>query len=338
MTPLSFTHLRFLCRATTDVILNYHAAGNSLRNAWANIMLHATCPETPLVGRRPAVPPPEHAATCPACWFLAAELKPGSVARPYAFVPPRPPRERVRAGETLAFGLTLFGDAFRFLPYAVLAAAEMGRGGVGPGRREGLGHFELQEIRSRNPFTGEDHQLLAIGDPVVRIDAAPVTADHVADAAAHLVGHVNANGHMLHLRFISPIRLEEKNQLYRSPDFSVLFNRLLWRIDDLSAKYAGGTKRDPDELIRLREAAGRVHLVDAETHWVELWSWSSRKGDRTPVGGLVGTAAYRADDWTPLLPWLMLGQGTQVGKSTVKGNGVYEVIDLLPNYWDWMKI
>jgi hypothetical protein len=39
----------------------------------------------------------------------------------------------------------------------------------------------------------------------------------------------------------------------------------------------------------------------------------------------------------PLLPWLILGQGTQVGKSAVKGAGVYSIKNLSPNYWSGLR-
>ena len=68
-----------------------------------------------------------------------------------------------------------------------------------------------------------------------------------------------------------------------------------------------------------------------------IWSWSSRKRDKTPIGGLVGTAVYQTAEWQPLLPWLILGQGIQVGKSAVKGAGVYSISNLSPNYWSWLR-
>jgi hypothetical protein len=43
------------------------------------------------------------------------------------------------------------------------------------------------------------------------------------------------------------------------------------------------------------------------------------------MGGLVGLAIYRSKHWDTLLPWLLLGQGVQVGKLTSKGNGVFQV-------------
>jgi len=45
MTPLSLSHLHLLARATTDVFLDGHMAGNNLGNALANVIRHSTCPE-----------------------------------------------------------------------------------------------------------------------------------------------------------------------------------------------------------------------------------------------------------------------------------------------------
>ncbi|MEW5987707.1 MAG: hypothetical protein AB1791_13825, partial [Chloroflexota bacterium] len=83
-TSLTLTHLRFDLVARTAVHLGRYEAGERLRNALASVMLRATCPQT----HRAAKPSPEHAAVCPACWLLAAEVDPGSVVRAYSLVPP----------------------------------------------------------------------------------------------------------------------------------------------------------------------------------------------------------------------------------------------------------
>jgi len=333
VTPLSLSHLHLLARATTDVFLDGHMAGNNLGNALANVIRHSTCPETD----RRGPPSPEHVASCPACWLLAAETNPGSVVRPYAVVGPRPAQTRVAPGQTFSFGLTLFGQALQFLPYVVVAAAEVGRVGVGRDRRDGQGRFRLEAIDSHNPFTGDTHRLLTPGDPIVRANPAVITFDHIRPAAGRLHASLAQDDNTLHLRFLSPTRLEEKGQLFRAPDFAVLFHRLLYRIDDLALNFCGGARRDRAELDNLHAAADRVRLVACDVLWVEQWSWSGRKESRTPVGGFVGTAAYRSDDWADLLPWLLLGQATHVGKLPVKGNGVYEVSDRIEGYWSWLS-
>lgn len=334
MMNLTLTHLRIDCRATTQIKLGGHYAGNNLRNALANVMRRATCPES----NRRGDPTPEHVAACPACWLLAANLDPGTVVRAYAVVPPLPARHRLEAGERFAFGLTLFGDGFRYLPYFVLAVKEVGqREGVGPGRREGLGRFTLERITAANPLQGDSQTLLAPGEAMVQVPTLHVTATAVADAVTQTAPHITATNELT-VRFLSPTRLEEKKQLFKLPDFSVFFRRLLYRIDELNRHFAGAARRDREQVARLHKLADGVRLVDAQTQWHELWVYSGRTRGRTPISGLTGTAVYRADDWQPLLPWLVWGQATQAGKSVVKGNGVYALrLDGQPAYWDWMQ-
>ena len=76
---------------------------------------------------------------------------------------------------------------------------------------------------------------------------------------------------------------------------------------------------------RLLALADQVQLLDNQTRWVELESYSTRQRRSTQIGGLVGTATYRAVDWQPFAPWLVWGSLLGVGKNTVKGDGWYAI-------------
>jgi len=338
MTNLQFTHLRFDCIATTPIKMGGYYAGNNLRNALANVMRQATCSRAGQRKEANAAPPDSaHAATCPACWLLSANLDPGTVIRAYAVAPPIPSRSYLEAGERFSFALTLFGDGFQYLPYVVLAANEAGQSeGIGPGRREGLGRFALEKITAVDPLRGNIQSCLAPGDSLVTVPNL-----FIDETAINHISHLhteNLNGRHLILRFLTPTRLEEKQQLYKLPDFSVLFRRLLYRIDELGRQFAGQARRAQAEILRLHTLADRVRLVDAQTRWHEIWAYSGRKGEKTPLSGFTGTAVYHSEDWSQLLPWLIWGQATHVGKSVVKGNGVYELEGgNWPPYWDWLR-
>ncbi|MCP4418052.1 MAG: CRISPR system precrRNA processing endoribonuclease RAMP protein Cas6 [Chloroflexi bacterium] len=327
--PLTFTHLRFDCRAQDEIAFHSHRAGNALRGALGNVILNAVCPKQP----RQARPTPEHAEVCPACWLLAHEAEPGRVHRAYALAPPLPPRENVRAGEHFSFALTMFGEeGFYFLPYLVLAVPEMGRLGVGPGR----GNFTLEAIWAANPLQGQVEQVLAPGENVVQIPETRVGWDAL-ELGLEKGRAIREENAPLVIRFLTPMRLIESGQLVKAPDFGVFFRRLLKRLDELGGQFSGQTRRAPEEVQRLHALADQVRLVDADVRWVELKSHSRRTRQHAPLSGFVGTARYRAKALAELLPWLMLGQGVQAGKSTVKGNGVFEIAGTGEGYWEWLR-
>ncbi|MBN1148570.1 MAG: CRISPR system precrRNA processing endoribonuclease RAMP protein Cas6 [Anaerolineales bacterium] len=321
---LEYLHLRFDVSALEPIQLNQHRAGDYLRNALAAVMLRAVCPET----QRGEKPTPEHAAVCPACWLLAAEVAPGEVRRAYALAPPLPQRGLVQASETFSFIFTLYGRGIEYLPYFVLAAPEMGRMGVGPGR----GRFALDSIWAVEPLSGLVQAVLKPGEQVARLPARVdpwSVALHLAQAGLPAL----ASGD-LKVRFLTPMRLVDGGELARMPDFGVFFRRLLERIDELARQMAGQERRPAEDVQRLYALADRVRLADADVEWVDLKSWSGRTRKHTPMGGFVGLACYRAADWTELLPWLIFGQGVQAGKLAVKGNGVFElVLPGRPGYW-----
>jgi hypothetical protein len=57
-TPLTFTHLRFQARAHTTIKLDEYHGAERLRDALAQVMLRAVCPDT----QRAEKPSPEHVA------------------------------------------------------------------------------------------------------------------------------------------------------------------------------------------------------------------------------------------------------------------------------------
>ena len=320
-TELTFTHLRFQARARTAIRLGEYQGAERLRDALAQVMLRAVCPET----QRARLPAPEHAAVCPACWLLAAQTEPGAVRRVYSLAGPQPPPDTLAPGQDFHFTISLFGEGLRFLPYFVLAASAMGDTGIGPGR----GKFEIVSICAHNPLTGASQAILEEGEKIVRPKALPV-----AWGEAQVVAGDYPNEGDVRVRFLSPTRLIDADALVKAPDFGIFFRRLLERVDELSRQHNGGERRPAEEVSELTQLADQVRLIEQSTQWVELWGPSGRTGRSTPMGGFVGGAVYRSKHWDKLLPWLLLGQGVQVGKSTAKGNGVFQV-DLpgRPGYW-----
>ncbi len=351
--PLTSLRLRFHCAAVSPIQLGGLRAGSNLRGALVNVMRRATCAEAPLLAGEGGRVRSTHLAVCPVCWLVAARDHPGQERRGYAITPPLPegPKgfsrfplagtsqpltfsgdfspeakicrvlENLEPGAAFDFHITLFGDAARYLPYFVLAVPETGRTGVGPGH----GRFTLKTIHAEHPLTG-DWIVLKEGENLVRPPAQPVAHADLLQAAGKFIS-LGGGSARLRLDFLTPLRIILEERLLKSPDFGVVFNHILRRLDELAVQHAGGVARPWEERQRLWELANRVRLVESQTHWVDVRSGSSRTGQPTWISGLVGPAWYSApmDVWSELLPWLLWGEIVQVGKDTAKGNGVYRL-------------
>ena len=333
---LTTTHLRFVCEATTPLNLETekYRAGQNLRGALGQVMMRTYC-----AGERDD---PKHAATCPVHWLLAANEKPGEERRGYALVPPirETPPEQValhnltqgdvpleipyKPGERFEFGITLFGHALKFLPYFVLAVPEMGRAGVGPGR----GKFALKSVWAENPLTGNRECLLAEGDQLVRTPTLVMTHEQVSQYAEDILPGLIMHSMSITLRFMTPTRLIDQGRLAQAPTFAIFFARLLKRLDELNEQFGNGERRGMQAAQELQEIAQRVWLQSQDTRWIDVWSGSKQRGVATPLGGILGYATYSvrsSNDLVQLMPWVYWAQLVQVGKSTVKGNGVIAI-------------
>ncbi len=320
------THLRFVCEANTPLKLDGYRAGTNLRGAMGNVMQRAYCNHqdpkgfTRHASQRDFLQNPS-GLNCPVCWLLAANEKPGQERRGYTLTPPLDESEAGYAkGDRFEFGLTLFGDTVRLLPYFILTVPEMGRMGVGAGR----GKFDLKQVWAFDPLTQQRECLLAEGDNMVHT---PTLATSDIEQHAEKISQT-MNG-TLTIRFSTPMRLIFNEQLVKTPDFTVFFARLLKRLDELNEQFGDKRRRPFEEVQSLHALTNQVRLIESDARWIDVWSGSSRTGDRTPIGGFIGKATYSAphDVWPTLLPHLLWGQLAQVGKDTVKGNGVFEIMN-----------
>ena len=344
--------LHFTCEVQTPILLNQHQ-GSSIRGALFHALRRQFCfnKEVQSCGECALW------ATCPIC-FLVATRNPQSgrgveVPRPYTIEPPADSSLcRYEPGESLEFGLTMFAQALNLFPYVVLGSQALERGGLGKRINEGAngrrgesakgrrsesanrpprrrrGTFVIREIAAVNPLTGERQPVLRRGDNLVRVPEIPVTHPQVLQRARELASRITDR---LTIEFLTPTRLIQRGHLVKEISFPPLFHRLMERLSSLAGQYSDTPLAlDWRSLLPL---ADRVQKVEDHTRWVELESYSTRKRGRTPIGGLVGQVTFRADDWTPFLPWLVWGEAVHVGKDAVKGNGMYECTNVRMYEW-----
>ncbi len=323
---LTLHYLEFEMETTTRLGL-YEHSGTALRAALYATLSRHFCPAP--AGMRASLDP-THQTYCPVCWLLAREepesTRGKDVPRALTLRPPLGTRTDLRPGERWRFGLILFGSqAASLFPYLVVATARMGETGVGrPVDNGQRGRAVLRRVWAVNPLAELRQLLVPEGSNRVEPPTLAITATDVAAAGARLSAQAQAQGQRLRVNFLTPTRLVDREMLAHTPVFITLFERVLGRLRQLTTWYAEGEALEL-EIERLLPLADDVRLVTDQTQWVDLQSPSRQKQYASPIGGFVGQATYQSENWDQLLPWLLWGQMTQVGKNTVKGNGWYEV-------------
>lgn len=124
------------------------------------------------------------------------------------------------------------------------------------------------------------------------------------------------------LRFSTPTSLKGSPSRDDIP-FGILFARLRDRISALCTLY--GESPLAVDFRALAERAAEIHTTRRDLRYQAVERRSSRTGAVHGIGGIVGTADY-AGDLTESLPWLRAAWWTGVGRHTVWGNGVVEVM------------
>lgn len=323
---LTVHYLEFEMEAVTRLGL-YEHSGTALRAALYATLSRHFCPAPP--GTRASLDP-NHQTYCPVCWLLARE-EPESqrgkdVPRALTLRPPLHTTSDLAPGGRWRFGLTLFGQqAIGLFPYLVVAADLMGGLGVGrPVQNGQRGRAALRRVWALNPFTEVRQLLVAEGSKRVEAPDLAVTMSDVQAMAQRLAAHARGQNNHLRITFLTPTRLVDSNTLAHTPQFLPLFERVLGRLRQLASWY-GAAEPPPIPADQLLPLADDVRLLVDQTQWVDLHSPSRQKQLGSPIGGFVGQSIYHSEHWDQLLPWLLWGQLTQVGKNTVKGNGWYAV-------------
>mgnify|MGYP005845277417 CR=1 FL=1 len=314
-------HIRVTVRATTSLLLDMQSGG-ALRGALTNALWHQfctnktalTCASCPLV------------AVCPVAALVAPLREEGQKGgdqhpRPYVIKPPLPLEQHVfQAGDLFQFGIGLFGQAVSLFPYVVLAIPYLEEHGVGKKLPE-LGHrrgrFEVEMLDAVSPLTGATQVLYQRGQAQSQMPILPLSATDIDHYAQQL------SPELVTLDLHTPVRLLSEKQLVHQISLRPLIQRLMRRLDDLSMRFGNGSL-DLDWAWYVQQAA-QVQVVNDQTHWLDVMSYSERQGRHTPIGGLIGRVTF-AGDLTALRSLLVWGSLIHVGKNAVKGDGWYSLV------------
>jgi hypothetical protein len=244
------------------------------------------------------------------------------IPRPDVILPPLEGERRFAPGETVSFGLTLFGTIIELLPYLLLVTNSLEAAGLGrrlPENQGRRGTFKIQQIEAYNPIDGTRQVLSEAGKLRVEAPTVSVTSMDVRKRAASL------SAEQITIHFLTPIRLQHEERLMYRPEFQPLVARLLERLALLEQEYGQGDEPSPSQQWQeLAPLAGHIECIDNQTRWEEVRSYSKRTHYMTQIGGISGSATF-AGNLAPFLELLVWGELVHVGKNVVKGSGWYRI-------------
>ena len=226
-------------------------------------------------------------------------------ARPHPFVlQPGENRETMQPGESISFSLLLLDRAVDLLPQIVYAVRLMGESGIGVGRRQGLGRFDLRKVVAGEGVCclSEDN-VLHLPDNVeeIKLEQSPVSG---------------ISSVMVQLQ--TPLRLKHHNRLNLDLPFHVLVRACLRRLSALEDAYGDG---EPDLDYRgLVNRAENVDIRESRIRWQQLFRWSNRQRKKISLSGLGGSIVYHGNlsEFKPIFRYC---EHVNIGKQTVFGLG-----------------
>lgn len=230
-------------------------------------------------------------------------------AAPHPFVLEPPDMDGAHGKQTLhPLGLTLFGQANRYLPYLVHALQRAGEYGLGARRLP----LYLVDIQQAAPVNGSCWQSILIPDGFLEPRPPEVPAAPPLPAS-------------LLIAIRTPLRVTREGRLVGPQEFRFadLFAGLLRRVS-LLTYFHTETPLETD-FKGLTALAREVPLRQANLCWHDWTRYSSRQNTKMQMGGLVGEFGLDAAGLEPLWPYLWLGQWTHAGKNTSMGLGRYEI-------------
>ncbi|MBI3946591.1 MAG: CRISPR system precrRNA processing endoribonuclease RAMP protein Cas6 [Armatimonadetes bacterium] len=236
-----------------------------------------------------------------------------SFPRPFVVVPPGNGQLDHRPGSSLAAGLALIGQGNDYLPYFILALAQLAREGIGRGR----GSVAVEQVTSYHPLSEESAPVWEGGDSPVRAACLPITWEQIV---AH-AGRWDADA--LHLRFVTPTCLLADRSMACEPTFATLIRCLLRRYTRLAQAYCGASPELPYRELLERAEAVQIAASSLVYHGWERYS--RRQDRRVPARGIAGTISY-AGPLSEFLPLVLLGSLAHVGDNAALGQGRYEVV------------
>jgi hypothetical protein len=172
-------------------------------------------------------------------------------------------RRLLQPGDKVSFELVLIGRAQEFFAYFVVALREVNR--IGRGRQA----VELRGIEALGATEDQSRIIYTASENLVHGSAESISLESCADPPPDGA---------LTIEFLTQTRLKHEGRFVRTPEFQILFRRLVGRLSSL-ARFQCGAPLDVDfrELI---DRASSIRLIHDETKWTKWQRYSSRQDRR----------------------------------------------------------
>ena len=315
---LSITRYRVVFQALEPLDLPAYL-GSTLRGAFGHAFRAVACPSR--TGEPCPIP-----SQCPYHLIFETSPPPGSdalrthdeIPRPFVIAPADSDqvssdgqaRRLFQSRDEVSFELVLIGRAKEFFPYFVVALREVNR--IGRGRQA----VELRRIDSLDAFSNDSRSVYTAAENLVRGSAKTIS---IEDCKWQGLQPVTSQ---LTIQFLTQTRLKHEGRFARTPEFQILFRRLLGRLSSLSRFHCGAPLEvDFRELI---DAAASIRLTHDDTKWTRWQRYSSRQDRRMEWEGIVGRAMYEGD-FAPFWKYLRFGQFVHAGHGATFGLGKYRI-------------
>lgn len=228
------------------------------------------------------------------------------VPRPYILEVPLDKQTSYDPGDLITVDLWLYGKAIHYAPLFVATFKELGREGIGKGRKP----YQLVHVENRDEQAGKHRMIYVDGENEIVHHPVVLSGKDILDKVENET--VNTSGKIM-VFFDTPLRVKWQGKYTDDLQFHLLLRNILRRITGL-LQFHHEVKPEWD-IRNLLERAERVRLVRKETKWVDYDRYSARQDTKMKMGGVVGWVMYEGEI-AEFLPWLRVAEVIHVGKNT----------------------
>lgn len=256
---------------------------------------------------------------CPYSYLFMAfpmdDLDNANVPVPYVIDPINVEKEIFEPGDTLSFGLLLFGKANQYWPYILVALQQWAILGIGKQRSPLILHrVYILHVDGTRKLIYQDGTI--VDKPERYVNGLDIIDHH-----KQTIDNIKKNNHIT-IDFDTMTRLTDNGHLVNQPSFSVFVRSLLRRISALYLVHHN--KQLFWDFSSFNKVAQEVAVAHDKTYWYDWVRYSSRQRTTMKLGGLKGSISFEGnlDMFAELL---VLGSYTRVGKNTTFGLGRYSI-------------